>query len=307
MNGGPLSPGLGEALLERLHERRGELVELASALVGAPSLLGDEGPAQALVADYLREAGFRVERIEPDAAAALADPHGGYPITGYAGRSSVVGVHAGRGEGRSLHLSGHIDVVPVDPSEPWRFDPWTPTVAEGRLYGRGAGDMKGGLAAYLLAARTVVELCGELRGDLLVSSVIEEECGGNGMRSLLAAGYRADATLIGEPTALRLCHAGTGVVWARLSARGASAHAAGAGREGPFDRLALAVAALRQLEREFNAQAAGSIFASVSEWPYGVTIGKISGGVWTASAPCRARTPRADRLRARSHARRGAA
>ena len=81
--------------------------------------------------------------------------------------------------------------------------------------------MKGGLAAYLVAAAVVLEVLDDRRGDLVVSSVIEEECGGNGMWSVLRAGHGADGTLIGEPTGLLLAHAGTGVVWARLSARGA--------------------------------------------------------------------------------------
>jgi acetylornithine deacetylase len=145
--------------------------------------------------------------------------------------------------------------------------------------------MKGGLAAYLVAAAVVVDVCDDRRGDLVVSSVIEEECGGNGMWSVLRAGHRGDATLIGEPTGLALAHAGTGVVWARLSARGAAGHAAHAGREGPFDRLCKAVAALRRLEAEANQPVRDPVFAAAAEWPYGVTIGRIEGGVWTASSP----------------------
>jgi acetylornithine deacetylase len=145
--------------------------------------------------------------------------------------------------------------------------------------------MKGGLAAYLTAAAAVAEVCHERRGDLIVSSVIEEECGGNGMWSVLRAGHTADATLIGEPTGLALAHAGTGVVWARLSARGDTGHAAFAGRDGPFDRLARAVASLRRLEAEINQPVRDPVFAAAAEWPYGLTIGRIEGGVWTASTP----------------------
>ncbi len=151
----------------------------------------------------------------------LLTPHAGYPPLSYDGRSSVVGVRRGKGGGRSLHLSGHVDVVPVDPDAPWSHDPWSGEIADGRIWGRGAGDMKGGLAAYLVAAEAVAEVCGDARGDLLFSSVIEEECGGNGLWAVLRAGYTADATLIGEPTGLDIVHAGTGVVWARLTARGA--------------------------------------------------------------------------------------
>jgi acetylornithine deacetylase len=268
-----------------IEERQGELVELAVELVRAPSLLGQEEAAQQIVASYLETAGFQVRRVEVDAIAALADEQAGYPPLDYTGRTSVVATHAGGGGGRSLHLSGHIDVVPVDEPEGWQHPPWAGDVSAGKLWGRGSGDMKGGLAAYLLAARAVAEVCDDLRGDLLVSSVIEEECGGNGMWSVLRSGHVADATLIGEPTGLTLGHAGTGVVWPRLTAAGTADHAAHAGREGPFDHLAAAVAALRSLEAELNRNAHDSIFATASAWPYGLTIGRIEGGVWTSSVP----------------------
>ncbi len=272
-------------LREAVARRRDELFELAAELVRRPSVLGGEEPAQRYVADWLESAGFTVDRVQPDADAALADPYAGYPALPYDARSSVVATAAGSGGGRSLHLTGHIDVVPVERPDEWTHDPWAGTIAAGRLWGRGAGDMKGGLAAYLFAAAVVQEVCPEHRGDLLVSSVIEEECGGNGMWSVLRAGHTADATLIGEPTGLSLAHAGTGVVWARLSARGAPGHAAFSGRSGPFDSLARAVAALRELEAEVNTPPRDEVFAAESDWPYGMTIGRIEGGVWTASSP----------------------
>jgi acetylornithine deacetylase len=276
---------LGAELRAAVMRRRDDLHELAAELVRRPSLLGGEEDAQRLVAERLAEAGFSVERVQPDAEAALADPNAGYPSLPYDGRASVVGARPGSGGGRSLLLAGHIDVVPVERPEEWADDPWAGAIADGRLWGRGAGDMKGGLAAYLTAAAAVAEVCGGQRGDFFVGSVIEEECGGNGMWSILRAGYAADATLIGESTGLRLAHAGTGVVWARLGARGAAGHAAYAGREGPFDKLCRAVAALRRLEAENNQPVRDPVFAAAAEWPYGVTIGRVEGGVWTASTP----------------------
>ena len=275
-----------DALRAAVARRRDELWELAAELVRRPSLLGSEEPAQALVDEHLRGSGLAVERVQPDAEAALADPTAGYPYLSYEGRSSVVGRLAGSGGGRSLHLNGHVDVVPIDGPETWRFEPFSATVADGRLYGRGAGDMKGGLAAVLIAAAAVAEVCDERRGDLVVSSVIEEECGGNGMWSVLRAGHGGDATLIAEPTGLTLGRAGTGVVWARLEGRGVSGHSMGGKRTGPFDDVSRAVAAMRELEAERNRQPLGDpLFGEVSDWPYGITIGKVEGGVWPASMP----------------------
>jgi len=282
---GALPPPEQEALRSAVEARRGELVELVGALLERPSTLGNEEPAQTIVEAYLRASGFAVERVQPDAQAALEDPYAGYPYLSYEGRSSVAARLPGAGGGRSLHLSGHIDVVPVERPELWDGDPWRARLADGRIWGRGAGDMKGGLAAYLVAAAAVAEVCSARRGELLFSSVIEEECGGNGMWSVLRAGYRGDAVLIGESTALRLGHAATGVVWARLSARGQAGHSMLGGGEGPFDHLCRAVAALRRVEAEINEPVVDPIFAAVRERPYGMTVGRIEGGVWTASTP----------------------
>jgi acetylornithine deacetylase len=276
---------LDTAVADVLRERIAELSSFVSALVREPSTLGNEEPVQQLIADRLIAAGFTLERVEVDGDAARADPHAGYPPLSYDGRTSVVGLLRGTGGGRSLHLSGHVDVVPVDPDAPWSHEPWSGEISEGRIWGRGSGDMKGGLAAYLLAAEVVADVCADARGDLVFSSVIEEECGGNGMWSVLRAGYRTDATLIGEPTGLAVVHAGTGVVWARLRARGQAGHSAYRGGDGPFDELARAIAALRALEAEANKGPHDPVFAAVSAWPYGMTVGRIGGGVWTSSAP----------------------
>jgi acetylornithine deacetylase len=281
-----LNQAIEHELRDAISSRSDELVALASELVKRPSTLGEEESAQRIVEDRLRDSGFSIARVQPDTAAALSDPTAGYPPLSYDGRTSVVGVREGSGGGRSLHLSGHIDVVPVDRTEDWRFEPWAGAIADGRLWGRGAGDMKGGLAAYLVAVAAISDVCGDrLRGDLIFSSVIEEECGGNGMWSVLRAGYQAAATLIGESTGMRLGHAGVGVVWARLTARGEVGHAESSGRYGPFDALAEAIGALRALEAAINAKVDDRVFADAAAWPYAMTVGRVSGGVWASSAP----------------------
>jgi acetylornithine deacetylase len=274
-----------QALLDAVERSSDDLVELLGALVACKSTLGHEEPGQAIVEQWLRSCGFAVERVTPDPVAALGDPSAGYPYLPYEGRSSVAARLPGAGGGRSMHLTGHIDVVPVERPDLWHDDPWKTALRDGKLWGRGAGDMKGGLAAYLVATRAVAEVCSARRGELLFSSVIEEECGGNGMWSVLRAGYSGDAVLIGEPTGLRLGYAATGVVWARLSARGQPGHAMLAGGDGPFDQLGRAVARLRTVESAINEPVADPIFAAVRERPYGMTIGRVEGGVWTASTP----------------------
>jgi acetylornithine deacetylase len=275
---------VAQALIDHVADRRDELVELTCALVAEPSVLGDEEPVQRIVEARLRATGFSTERVTVDAEAALADRYAGYPYLSYDGRSSVVGRLPGGG-GRSMHLSGHVDVVPVERPESWTHDPWGGELDGGRLYGRGSADMKGGVAAYLIAAEAVAAVCPDRRGDLLFSTVIEEECTGNGMWSVLRAGHVGDAVLVGESTELRFAHAATGVVWCRLVAAGGAGHSMLATGEGAFDALAHAVAGLRTVETEINEAVGDPDFAAVRERPYGMTVGRIEGGVWTASTP----------------------
>ena len=131
------------AVSESLRRRAGELPSLVAELVREQSTLGNEEGAQQVIADRLARAGFEVVRVEPDAEAARDDPDAGYPSIAYDGRSSVVGVRRGAAGGRSLHLTGHVDVVPVDPDAPWSHEPWAGEVADGRVWGRGAGRHEG--------------------------------------------------------------------------------------------------------------------------------------------------------------------
>lgn len=281
-----VAPELADELIDAVAARRERIVELTRALVAHPSVLGAEAEVQQFVEEQLAAIGFAVQRVAPDAEAAVADPSAGLPYLPYGdGRSCVVGHLPGAGGGRSMHLSGHVDVVPVERPDLWSHDPWGGEVVGDRIYGRGAGDMKGGVAAYLVAAEAVAELCPDRRGELIFSTVIEEECTGNGMWAVLGAGHVGDGVLIGECTSLTYVHAATGVVWCRLVARGPEGHAMLATGQGAFDALALAVTGLRVVEDELNAAVGDPDFAAARERPYGMTVGKIEGGVWTASTP----------------------
>ena len=267
-----------DAITAAVDERVGDLTALTAALVRERSLLGNEEGAQRIVEDRLRKLGFETERVQPDAAAAEPDPAAGRPLIPYEGRTCVAGRLRGAGGGRSLHLNGHVDVVPVDAEERWTHDPWGGDVVEGKLWGRGAGDMKAGIAAYLVAVEALQAGGAELRGDLLFTSVIEEECGGNGMWAVTRAGYTGGATLIGEPTDLRMHLNGVGVLWARLTARSSGAHAAVASSSGrPVERIVDAIQALRALEATLNRDR--------DDHPFNLNLGEIHGGVWPSSVP----------------------
>ncbi len=291
----PIDDRLVERLRAAVDARREELVELTRALVRERSLIGDEEGAQRVMAERLAGLGFQVRRIEIDPPGDDGDPTWGYPPSAYSGRTCVVGRIDGAGDGRSLHLSGHVDVVPVESAAQWEHDPWAGEVSGGRVWGRGAGDMKAGLAAYAIGAAAFLEVCGQPTGDLLFSSVIEEECTGNGMKAVLAAGVDGEGTLIGEPSALQLMHAGVGVIWARLTAQSGGAHpgfSTGASSSGAILR---ALDGLRELERQINERPGVSgerpgdeVFFAAHEHPFRLNVGILSGGVWPSSEPARA-------------------
>jgi acetylornithine deacetylase len=278
-----------DAIRSAVDARLDDLHDLTARLVRERSLLGDEEGAQRLVEDRLRGLGFAVERVGIDAGEALADPRAGIPLLSYAGRTNVAGRLAGSQPGAaSMHLSGHVDVVPVEGEERWTYDPWGGEIADGRLWGRGSGDMKAGIACYLVAVDAFTSLFGPPPGDLLFTTVIEEECGGNGMRAVLAAGYDANATLIAEPHFTHYSHGGVGVIWARLSVQGAGKHAAYADQASttpPIQALVDAVQALRALEAELNAAAGDAAFAGAFAHPYNLNLGEIGGGAWPSSVP----------------------
>src|SRR4051794_25233550 len=202
---------------------RAASIAFLEELIREPSTLGKEAGAQAVVAGELRRLGFEVRELEvPEEI--VHQPGAGVPQLPYAGRPVVVGER--EGSGRGLLVNGHIDVVPPGAAERWAVDPFEPTLVDGWLHGRGAGDMKAGFAMALLAIAAVLDAAPEtLSGPLTFVSVIEEECTGNGTLAAAAAGVLADAVLLPEPTNLELMLDGIGILWLELTVEGRSAHA----------------------------------------------------------------------------------
>ena len=152
------------------------------------------------VAYWLAGAGLEVEIVEP-----------------IKGRPSVVGVMRGSGGGRSLMLNAHMDTVGAGGMK----DPFKPVVRDGRIYGRGALDMKGSLAASMVAAKQVRDL--GLAGDVIVAAVADEEVASFGTSAVIER-LRPDAAIVTEPTELHLCLAHKGFVWLEVETRGVAAH-----------------------------------------------------------------------------------
>ena len=207
-------------------------IEFLQALVRQPSLLGSERGAQGVVRQRLQHAGLEPEEWDLDVAALQHHPRFGPLDLDYSGRPNVTARWPAQGTGgRSLILNGHIDVVSPEPLANWVHDPWGAVVEDNWLYGRGAADMKAGIAAMLLAVEAVRGAGLGLCGDVILESVIEEECTGNGTLACGLRGLRADAALIPEPMHLGACIGTVGVFWFRVRTVG-EGQAAGGRRQG---------------------------------------------------------------------------
>ncbi|HXJ48397.1 MAG TPA: ArgE/DapE family deacylase [Candidatus Acidoferrum sp.] len=177
-----------------------ELVAIESVNPDLVASGGGEANIASFVAEWLTSAGLEVEIVEP-----------------IQGRPSVVGVVRGSGGGRSLMLNAHMDTVGAGGMK----DPFTPLVRDERVHGRGALDMKGSLAAIMIAAGKVRQL--GLAGDVIVTAVADEEVASLGTSAVLER-FHADAAIVTEPTELRLCLAHKGFAWLEVETRGVAAH-----------------------------------------------------------------------------------
>ncbi len=185
-----------------LHHTLVRLVEIDSINPALTSGGGGEGQIAAYVADTFRQLG-----LETHTQAIAAD------------RFNVIGLRRGHGSGRSLMWNAHLDTVGVEGMP----DPFAAGVREGRLYGRGAYDMKGGLAAMITAAKALLDAAIALGGDLMLAAVADEEFKSQGTEQLVRA-YRTDAAIVTEPTDLAVCTAHRGFVWYRIETLGRAAH-----------------------------------------------------------------------------------
>ncbi|MFC4540581.1 M20 family metallopeptidase [Halosolutus amylolyticus] len=187
---------------------RDEVVDLAAALVGQPSENppGNEAP----VATVLEER-FRSSPIDYEVTVTDVEP----------GRPNVV-ARAGDPDGGSVLLTGHTDVVPASRDD-WNGDPFEPRIVDDRLIGRGTADMKGAIAAQIVAAEAYA--ADDPAGEVVLAFAVDEERDGAGTNALVDAGIDADVAILGEPTELDVCTAQKGSVWYRIEIRGERAHA----------------------------------------------------------------------------------
>jgi acetylornithine deacetylase len=256
-------------------------VDFLARLVRARSTVGEEAAAQEIVAAELIRRGFDIEHLAIPEATAAAAP-AGVARASYSGRHNVAG-WINRGDHPSLLLNGHVDVVPADPAL-WSADPYVPVIADGWLTGRGAGDMKGGLAMGLLALAGLRRALPEaIAGELVFTSVIEEECTGNGTLAAARAGVLGDAVVLLEPTDLGILRGGVGILWIDIILSGVGAHAESADRVvNPVSSIPVILAALAGFESQLRENFPDPEFVTS---PYNVNVGTVRAGDWASSVP----------------------
>ena len=209
-----LDLGLEAQLSEYVDQHADRLAEMVRSLVRIPSEntppAGAERNCQEYLAVALRDCGWEPLLYELGEVPALKHHPLYRPGRDYRGRPNLGARRKGRGGGRSLLLTGHIDTVPRG-SQDWTRDPFGGQIEGNRIYGRGTNDMKAGIATNLFVAKAIADLDLPLSGDLVFEAVIDEEFGGvNGTLAGRLMGFNADAAIISEPSQLRICPAQRG-------------------------------------------------------------------------------------------------
>jgi acetylornithine deacetylase len=267
-----------------LEVHREALIDLARQLVSFQSEnrppRGEEGQCQEFVASYLSKLGLNPDVFRPDEVEAAVAHPAWWPGRDYVGRPNVVGRLSGNGGGRSLLFSGHTDVVPALGEGIHGY--WDGEIEDGRLYGRGALDMKGGVACYLHALRCLTECEVPLGGDVIVETTVDEEFGGaNGTLACRLRGYNADGAVLPEPTGLAVCHATRGGVQYRLHAQGTKGGMdfGGGAQPSALHTLARVSVALKDAESKREAPIYQFLLRSGQELPWGTEEGTPTTGV----------------------------
>ena len=302
-------------IIQYIEEHKESYIAFLQDLVRIPSITGYEKEAQEVVRKKMSEFGAETEFLEPDLKKmfekfpevaqvpsigeegldmplmtddkftyeqVLSSPYD--RLKSYKDRPDLIGRIKGTGGGRSLILNGHIDTVPIGDKSKWKHDPLGAEIEDGKLYGRGSVDMKGGIATMVFAVETLQKLGIKLKGDLMMQSVVNEEHAGGGVLGAVAAGLTADAAIVVEPSgdSCTIQNGSCGGVYWEVRIKGFETHAGYCwkGREqygvSANEKSACIIANLLKMENEVNKDETLMSFC----------IGKLHGGTYaTASAP----------------------
>jgi acetylornithine deacetylase len=266
------------------------LIRAIRDLVRIPSITGQEGAAQHWLAQHMRQNGLDVDLWNIDVAELQKHPQFPGMEVNRSDFEAVGLVGAWQREthalnGKRLVFNGHIDVVPEGDHANWQHEPWGAELVNGRIYGRGACDMKSGLLAALFAVKAIIDADVTITGSLMVQSVIGEEDGGIGTFASLLRGHKGDVAIVCEPTRLKIIPAQAGALTFTVRVLGKSAHAS-VRLEGvsAVEKYLDIHRTLIQLERERNSEVEHPLLGNLP-LPYPLSIGRVNAGNWSSSVP----------------------
>lgn len=210
-----------QKVLSFIDQHKEDIIKFLRELISYPSVTGNERDIQNFISLWLRkELAVTVDVWEPDLDELKKHP-GYVPVEkNYKDRPNVVGIYEGSGGGKSLLFNGHVDVIPTGPTDAWKSDPWGGLVEDGKVFGRGASDMKSGLAAYSMAMQAIIRTGIKLKGDVVLEYTVDEELSGNGTLAAIIRGYKADAGISGETSSLAVQPASIGRIWFDIHVKG---------------------------------------------------------------------------------------
>jgi acetylornithine deacetylase len=257
-----------QSVCDELERRRDELVGLAIDLIAFDTTARnvgdaprDEAALQECLAARLEAAGAEIDLWEPDAGELHGKPLVP-PGLDFTGRPQLIARVRGAGGGRSLLFNGHIDVVSPEPVAHWTSPPFRAEVREGRLYGRGACDMKGGIAAMVLATEVLAALGGRRAGDLIVATNTDEESSGAGGTAIVERGLHADAGIVTEATGFDTWVSCRGSEYGVIRVPGRPGHAEvhqpawqDGGAVNAIEKTTVVIDAIRSLREEWQGRA----------------------------------------------------
>jgi len=270
-----------QKVCQLIEDEREKITKVLQTLVRFPTQTGQEADGQKYMQSLYSALGLEVISLEADHEKVRQHKAFVESGWGYKGRPNIIGVLAGESSARSLILNGHIDVVSPEPTGEWDFPPWEGKIAEGKLYGRGACDMKAGLVANYFALKTLLAAGLKPRGTVILQSVIEEEVlGGGGTLACLLEGFTADGLVIPEPN-MKIILAHTGIILFRVRVLGKPAHAGlahtGVNAIGKMNKV---YQALIELDEKRAQEKHYSLFERDSERSCHLSVGTYRAGDW---------------------------
>lgn len=206
-----------------IDENEDSLIGFLQTILRIPSVTGNEASIQEFMADYAGSLGGEIDKFVPSLEELSSHPAFVASDLPYDNRPNVVATFRGTGGGKSLLFNGHIDVIPEGAEGNWIHGCWSGDLEDGKIYGRGASDMKAGVAAMTMAMRALKENGIRCKGDVILEYVMDEELTGNGTLACVMKGYQADGGICCETSSMCVQPGSIGRIWFDIRIKGKAA------------------------------------------------------------------------------------